>query len=70
MNHGIEQLRSYNMPGNAGSEVARKIHDEVGRAAGREIKDEGHSLDPLGSQEETVAHFSFDFHLAAPLAQK
>ena len=70
MNHDIEQLRSYNMPGNAGSEVARKIHDEVGRAAGCEIADEGLSLDPTGIQNKAFAHFGFDFGFAAPIAQK
>ena len=65
MNHGIEQLRSYNMPGNAGSEVVRKIHDEVGRAAGCEIADEGLSLDPTGIQDKAFAHLvstSFSRH--------
>ena len=38
MERDIEQLVSYNKPGSAGSAVARKIHDEVAREGGREIK--------------------------------
>ena len=70
MERDIEQLVSYNKPGSAGSAVARKIHDEVAREGGREIKSNGLSLDPIGIQDRAFAHFSFDLIFAAPAALK